>query len=267
MKILVTGGLGYIGSHVSVLLLEKGYEVIIVDNLDNSSISVLEGVKKITNLSPVFEKLDIRDYNQMELFLSKQNEGSSFFRNLIEEAIPMVDLIWKRETEGKSFDSPERRALLDKSLNDVIALIKENNLRNHYKDALFQARRQFFGKQFIGKTGFKNTSTVMPQIDTKASFLVSADEKTASAKIRESTIVAVLIKFPDLIEIFYDELIMIDLVTPDYDMVLKELIKLDRNSTKKIKDQLKVMLNDKFNISHSTLEFEHSIDASCEEND
>lgn len=167
-----------------------------------------------------------------------RNEGSSFFRNLIEEAIPMVDLIWKRETEGKSFDSPERRALLDKSLNDVIALIKENNLRNHYKDALFQARRQFFGKQFIGKTGFKNTSTVMPQIDTKASFLVSADEKTASAKIRESTIVAVLIKFPDLIEIFYDELIMIDLVTPDCDMVLKELIKLDRNSTIKIKDQL-----------------------------
>ena len=172
-----------------------------------------------------------------------RNEGSSFFRNLIEEAIPMVDLIWKRETEGKSFDSPERRASLDKSLNDVIALIKENNLRNHYKDALFQARRQFFGKQFIGKTGFKNTSTVMPQIDTKASFLVSADEKTASAKIRESTIVAVLIKFPDLIEIFYDELIMIDLVTPDCDMVLKELIKLDRNSTKKIKDQLNEKIN------------------------
>ena len=167
-----------------------------------------------------------------------RNEGSSFFKNLIEEAIPMVDLIWKRETDGKSFDSPERRALLDKSLNDVIALIKENNLRNHYKDALFQARRQFFGKQFIGKTGFKNTSTVMPQIDTKASFLVSADEKTASAKIRESTIVAVLIKFPELIEIFYDELIMIDLVTPDCDMVLKELIKLDRNFTIKIRDQL-----------------------------
>ena len=48
MKILVTGGLGYIGSHVSVLLLEKGYEVIIIDNLDNSSISVLEGIKTIS---------------------------------------------------------------------------------------------------------------------------------------------------------------------------------------------------------------------------
>ena len=80
MKILVTGGLGYIGSHVSVLLLEKGYEVIIVDNLDNSSISVLEGIKKITNLSPVFEKLDIRNYNQMEPFFQNTMiyQGSHF---------------------------------------------------------------------------------------------------------------------------------------------------------------------------------------------
>ena len=67
MKILVTGGLGYIGSHVSVLLLQKGYQVVIVDNLDNSSISVLEGIKKIINLSPVFEKLDVRNSDQMEI--------------------------------------------------------------------------------------------------------------------------------------------------------------------------------------------------------
>ena len=77
MKILVTGGLGYIGSHVSVLLLEKGYEVIIIDNLDNSSISVLEGIKKITNLSPVFEKLDIRNYNQIQANTSKYKQTQS----------------------------------------------------------------------------------------------------------------------------------------------------------------------------------------------
>ena len=49
-----------------------------------------------------------------------RNEGSSFFRNLIDEAIPMVDLIWRRETEGSNFDSPERRSGLDKSLTDVV---------------------------------------------------------------------------------------------------------------------------------------------------
>ena len=48
MQILVTGGLGYIGSHTSVLLLEKGYDIVIVDDLSNSNIKVLENIYKIT---------------------------------------------------------------------------------------------------------------------------------------------------------------------------------------------------------------------------
>ena len=167
-----------------------------------------------------------------------RNEGASVFKNLIDEAVPMVDLIWKREIEGKSFDSPERRAGLDKSLSDVIALIKEKNLKNHYRDALFQARRQFFGRQNAGTTEFKNNSRLMPQSDTKSSFLVAADEKTVSAQIRESTVIAVLMNFPELIEIFYDELIMIDLASPDCDLILKELVKLDNGTKAEIKNEL-----------------------------
>ena len=167
-----------------------------------------------------------------------RNEGASVFKNLIDEAVPMVDLIWKRETEGKSFDSPERRAGLDKSLSDAIALIKEKNLKKHYRDALFQARRQFFGRQNAGTTEFKNNSRLMPQSDTKSSFLVAADEKTVSAQIRESTVIAVLMNFPELIEIFYDELIMIDLASPDCDLILKELVKLDNGTKAEIKNEL-----------------------------
>ena len=167
-----------------------------------------------------------------------RNEGASAFKNLIDEAVPMVDLIWKRETEGKSFDSPERRAGLDKSLSDVIALIKDKNLKNHYRDALFQARRQFFGRQNAGTTEFKNNSRLMPQSDTKSSFLVAADEKTVSAQIRESTVIAVLMNFPELIEIFYDELIMIDLASPDCDLILKELVKIDKGTKTEIKNEL-----------------------------
>ena len=167
-----------------------------------------------------------------------RNEGASIFKNLIDEAVPMVDLIWRRETEGKSFDSPERRAGLDKSLSDVIALIKEKNLKNYYRDALFQARRQFFGRQNIGKTEFKSNFRLMPQSDTKSSFLVATDEKTVSARIRESTIIAVLMNFPELIEIFYDELVMIDLASPDCDLILKELVKIDKGTKAEIKNEL-----------------------------
>lgn len=61
MKILVTGGTGYIGSHTAVELLQSGYEVVIVDNLSNSYASVIDQIEKITGVRPVFEQFDLTD--------------------------------------------------------------------------------------------------------------------------------------------------------------------------------------------------------------
>ncbi|WP_207535402.1 UDP-glucose 4-epimerase GalE [Desertivirga arenae] len=60
-KILVTGGTGYIGSHTVVELQNAGYEVVIVDNLDNSSIEILDQITKITGKKPQFYNLDLCD--------------------------------------------------------------------------------------------------------------------------------------------------------------------------------------------------------------
>lgn len=70
-KILVTGGLGYIGSHTVVALQEKGFEVVIIDNLSNSSLDVLGGITKITKVSPQFEKLDLREKSAVSNFFEK----------------------------------------------------------------------------------------------------------------------------------------------------------------------------------------------------
>ena len=61
MKILVTGGTGYIGSHTVVELINKGHECVIVDNLYNSSEKVLDRIKEITGIKPKFYKVDIKD--------------------------------------------------------------------------------------------------------------------------------------------------------------------------------------------------------------
>ncbi len=60
-RVLVTGGLGFIGSHTVVALQQEGYEVVIIDNLSNSSLDVLGGITQITGKTPEFENLDLRD--------------------------------------------------------------------------------------------------------------------------------------------------------------------------------------------------------------
>ena len=60
-KILVTGGLGYIGSHVVVELQTSGFEVIIIDDLSNSSIDVLDGIFRITGIKPILKKIDLKE--------------------------------------------------------------------------------------------------------------------------------------------------------------------------------------------------------------
>ena len=73
-KILVTGGLGFIGSHTVVELQNEGYEVVIIDDLSNSSISVLDGITSITEKKPLFEKLDLKDRAGVESFFTKHND-------------------------------------------------------------------------------------------------------------------------------------------------------------------------------------------------
>lgn len=72
MKILVTGGLGYIGSHTVVALQEEGFEVVVIDNLSNSSIEVLDGIVSITGKAPDFHRFDLRDKHKVERFFENQ---------------------------------------------------------------------------------------------------------------------------------------------------------------------------------------------------
>ncbi|THF49152.1 UDP-glucose 4-epimerase GalE [Flavobacterium supellecticarium] len=75
MKVVVTGGLGFIGSHTVVELYRQGFEVVIVDNLSNSSIDVLTGIEKIIGVKPVFEQIDLRDKAVVTAFFEKHNDS------------------------------------------------------------------------------------------------------------------------------------------------------------------------------------------------
>ncbi len=74
MKIVVTGGLGFIGSHTVVELQNEGFEVVAIDNLSNSSESVLDGIFNITGKKPIFEKLDLREKTVVQDFFKRHND-------------------------------------------------------------------------------------------------------------------------------------------------------------------------------------------------
>lgn len=74
MKILVTGGLGFIGSHTVVELQNEGFEVVIIDDCSNSSEKVLDGIRKITGKNPLFEKLDLKEKDKVSDFFTRHKD-------------------------------------------------------------------------------------------------------------------------------------------------------------------------------------------------
>ena len=74
MKIVVTGGLGFIGSHTVVELQNENFEVVVIDNLSNSSIAVLDGIERITGKKPLFEQIDLRDKAAVQAFFQKHDD-------------------------------------------------------------------------------------------------------------------------------------------------------------------------------------------------
>ena len=76
MKILVTGGTGFIGSHTVVELINEGYDVVIVDNLYNSKAMVVDRIEEITGVRPVFYEADVLDRETMNEIFDKEDIGA-----------------------------------------------------------------------------------------------------------------------------------------------------------------------------------------------
>lgn len=129
MKILVTGGAGYIGSHTCVELLNKGHEVVIIDNLDNSSEKSIQRIALITGKNPVFIKGDIRD----EACLN-----SIFDNNKIDYVIHFAGL----KAVGESVEQPVK--YYDNNLYGTLSLLKCMNAHG-VKKIVFSSSATVYG--------------------------------------------------------------------------------------------------------------------------
>ncbi|WP_269234194.1 UDP-glucose 4-epimerase GalE [Flavobacterium flavigenum] len=113
MKIVVTGGLGFIGSHTVVELQNENFEVIVIDNLSNSSIEVLDGIEKITGKKPLFEQIDLRDKTAVQDFFKKYSDVSGVIHFAASKAV------------GESVQNP--LLYYENNINSLVYILQELN--------------------------------------------------------------------------------------------------------------------------------------------
>lgn len=111
MKIVVTGGLGFIGSHTVVELQNEGFEVIAIDNLSNSSIEVLDGIERITGKKPIFENIDLREKAAVQNFFKKHHDISGVIHFAASKAV------------GESVENP--LLYYENNINTLVYVLQE----------------------------------------------------------------------------------------------------------------------------------------------
>lgn len=110
-KVLVTGGLGFIGSHTVVELHNAGFEAVIIDNLSNSSVSVLDGIERIIGHKPFFKNIDLRDKAAVQDFFAQHRDVVGVIHFAASKAV------------GESVENP--LLYYENNLNTLVYILQE----------------------------------------------------------------------------------------------------------------------------------------------
>jgi DNA primase len=155
--------------------------------------------------------------------------GAPAMQAVLDGAKPMVHLLWQRETDGRIFDSPERRAALDKTLRAHLARIADPSIKNHYVEEMKRLRLNLFGtaqaRPFQPGPWRKGGKFAPPGgalASTRSSLLAQA-QGPVEESLREAVILATLILHPGLIHRFETALERLDLTGEEHD-TLRQMI-------------------------------------------
>ncbi len=129
--------------------------------------------------------------------------GAKAMQEVLDDAGPMVDLLWQRETADQNFDSPERRAALDRSLKAAINQIKDPGIRVHYEAAIRAKRLELFRppQRMAPNQPRQKGRNRLPEAatqGTRSSPLAQQKAKDSDARIRESVILVACLNHPNL---------------------------------------------------------------------
>ncbi|MGN7770327.1 DNA primase [Phyllobacterium sp. 22552] len=160
-----------------------------------------------------------------------KSSGPQAFQEVLNDARPLADMLWSRETSSGVFDTPERRAELESRLKQMTALIADENVRRHYGQDVRERIQQFFGpnQRNNGERGNNQNAYGQPRYGSRGKgaatgrFAVS-DNLTKSAlgarsssklPVRETAILMTLFNHPRLIEDDFETVVDLELEHPD----------------------------------------------------
>ncbi|MGB7320148.1 MAG: DNA primase [Albidovulum sp.] len=158
-----------------------------------------------------------------------KRQGRDAMATILAGAEPMVNLLWRRETDGKDFDSPERKATLDKSLRAAIKRIADPSIRTHYGEEIKRLRWELFGKgrspaqpRIGARTGTRVGGRWVPPPagslpGTRASLLGTAAGPEVEDYLREAMILAICLVHPACIARFESQLETIEMRDDGHD--------------------------------------------------
>ncbi len=155
-------------------------------------------------------------------------QGAGAMKKLIDQAIPMVQLLWRREIEGKAFDSPERKASLDKALREKIAVIADKEILQRYRDEIWRLKADLFRSKRSNKfdpSSLKYGATTINTSQAKQSFLASDGAETITRNVREAATLALAMRNPELVEEFLTEFERIEYKGNFHDRVSRTILK------------------------------------------
>ena len=172
-----------------------------------------------------------------------KERGRDAMQNLVDEAISLADLLWRRETEGLSFDNPEERAALDKKLDQALSNIRDRQLKYHYqqhfKDLKWTAFIKKSGKKFSGSQNNANAGKAV-----KGSFIANSDKKNFIS-LKETVILAILVKYPSLIDPNKEKLTTMEWDSKDHVLLLGEILNMGHLGSQDLMEHLQNKFGDK----------------------
>jgi len=158
-------------------------------------------------------------------------DGPDAFRAVLAEARPLAELLWMRETAGGVYDTPERRAELERRLREITSRIRDESVRFHYQQDMRERAQSFFGAQRGGgrerggsgqgvsgrqggqwsRPGAAHRSAITESLGRSA--LVKRAGEVMSVK--EATIIVALVNHPALIDDYFEHVEFLDLANSD----------------------------------------------------